>query len=82
MKKTILFLILLFVCVVNADLMAQCAMCKAVPTSNMAGGGSVGSTLNTGILYLMAIPYLLLMGGAPFFRNQVRENSVFKQRKH
>lgn len=41
-----------------------CAMCKAVVESGDAGifGGrqDVGSGLNTGILYLMAVPYVLL----------------------
>ncbi|WP_241738981.1 hypothetical protein [Pontibacter beigongshangensis] len=43
----------------------QCAMCRATVESNVGTGSSepesdVGSGLNTGILYLMAIPYLLV----------------------
>lgn len=40
-----------------------CAMCKAVvENGNGAFGGdqAVGRGLNTGILYLMAVPYVLL----------------------
>lgn len=41
-----------------------CSMCKAVVESGETGvfGGEqrVGKGLNTGILYLMAVPYLLL----------------------
>lgn len=49
-----------------ADLWAQgCAMCKAVAETGASGslyGGSqaVGAGLNTGILFMMAVPYVLL----------------------
>ena len=39
----------------NSD--AQCAMCKAVVES---GNESVAEGLNTGIVYLMIFPYLLV----------------------
>lgn len=38
---------------------AQCVMCKAVAEDSASDGG-LGRGLNAGILYLMAIPYLLL----------------------
>jgi hypothetical protein len=51
---------------------AQCAMCKTSVESDLNTGGSIGKGLNTGILYLMSIPYLLLMAGAYyFFRKQI-----------
>lgn len=54
MKKTGFFiLILLF----NNVLKAQCAMCKAVVES---GNLSEAEGLNTGILYLMVFPYILV----------------------
>lgn len=37
---------------------AQCAMCKAV--AETADGGSAAAGLNSGIIYLMAIPYVLM----------------------
>lgn len=48
-----------------SDVLAQgCAMCKAVAQSREGGifGGeqAIGKGLNSGILYLMAVPYLLL----------------------
>lgn len=47
---------------------SQCAMCRATVESNVGTGkghtheaeSEVGSGLNTGILYLMVIPYLLI----------------------
>lgn len=37
----------------------QCVMCKAV-AEDSAEDGSLGRGLNAGILYLMAIPYVIL----------------------
>ena len=42
---------------------AQCAMCKEVVES---GDSEVAESLNTGILYLMAFPYVLAAIGAYF----------------
>ncbi len=71
MKKV--FLIFVLLCM-QLGAYAQCAMCKAAPTSNMNAGGSVATNLNVGILYLMAIPYVLLMGGVAYvFRKQLTE---------
>ncbi|WP_157578542.1 hypothetical protein [Pontibacter roseus] len=44
---------------------SQCAMCRATVESNVGTGSKepeskVGSGLNTGILYLMLIPYVLV----------------------
>jgi hypothetical protein len=50
---------------------AQCVMCKAV-AEDSADDGGLGAGLNRGILYLMAIPYILL--SALFF-------VIYKKRK-
>lgn len=52
----------------GTDAYSQCAMCRATVESNVGTGkghnhepeSEVGSGLNTGILYLMIIPYLLI----------------------
>lgn len=41
------------------QLYAQCAMCRATVESSSQSGG-IGSGLNTGILYLMALPYIII----------------------
>jgi hypothetical protein len=42
------------------DAAAQCAMCRSNVESNLQSDQSqVGSGLNSGIVYLMAIPYVL-----------------------
>lgn len=64
-SKTLL-LILTFL-LFQASTFAQCAMCRATATSDLEGGGNIGNGLNTGILYLMAIPYIILSTAAYFF---------------
>jgi|TARA_B110000503_G_C7127761_1_gene405448 hypothetical protein len=46
-------------CLFPSDADAQCVMCKAVAEDSASDGG-LGAGLNRGILYLMAIPYVLL----------------------
>ncbi|MDF2447753.1 MAG: rane protein [Bacteroidota bacterium] len=59
-------LILLLILPEFAD--AQCAMCKASVESSQGQKNSVAGGLNQGILYLMAVPYVLL---AFIFRKQL-----------
>ena len=54
--KKIVFTLVLFLAFINTN--AQCAMCKAVVESG--GDTSQAEGLNSGILYLMAFPYLLV----------------------
>jgi hypothetical protein len=70
MKK--IFFLLFFV-LVNLATNAQCAMCKATAeTANQNTSGSLAEGLNTGILYLMLIPYtLLLVLAIVFFRKRI-----------
>lgn len=50
------------------DVEAQCAMCKASTESARANASNIGNGLNKGILFLMAIPYILLF---LFFRTRI-----------
>jgi len=62
MKRTSLLIaavVALFVLSSSTDLMAQCAMCKATVTENVISGKGKGQGLNSGILYLMAFPYII-----------------------
>lgn len=61
MNKKIFFLLILGVLIVDITY-GQCAMCKKVAGDAGAEDGdmSIGQQLNFGILYLMAIPYLIL----------------------
>ena len=53
MKKIIFILLLL----IGVDVVAQCAMCKAVIET---GSPEMAEGINTGIMYLMVFPYLLM----------------------
>jgi len=67
MKKALLLLVLLIILVVDAN--AQCSMCSAVVESSQKTGSEFAEGLNAGILYLMGIPYALLIGmGILLFR--------------
>ena len=63
MKKyaIILFVFFTIMMLVITDITAQCPMCKMVAEANMKGGGTAGKGLNTGILYLLAMPYLAVI---------------------
>lgn len=52
---------------------AQCAMCRATAESATENGDkAIGEGLNTGIVYLMGVPYLLLtIGALVFFRKKI-----------
>ena len=45
---------------------SQCAMCRVVAESSQDAGNSIATNLNTGILYLMSFPYILLFIGLAF----------------
>jgi len=53
-----------FTCFMFLETNAQCAMCRAVLESEEGQG--TAKSINDGIVYLMAIPYILV-GGAIFF---------------
>ncbi len=42
------------------DVQAQCPMCRMSAESNLKNGGTDGRGLNTGILYMLVMPYLLV----------------------
>jgi LPXTG-motif cell wall-anchored protein len=72
-KRHVWTLAMLFLLVgfTAADALAQCVMCKAV-AEDSAGAGGAGRGLNTAILYLMAVPYVLLgiLGGVFFWKRR------------
>lgn len=57
MKKIILLTLAFFI-LGSVDVDAQCAMCRAVLESEE--GQQTAKGINNGIVYLMAIPYILV----------------------
>jgi len=61
-KIKYLFLLAVFIFAFQFDLPAQCAMCKQAAESSMKSNpNSMARSLNSGILYLMAVPYLMIL---------------------
>lgn len=59
MKVRILFFLAISILLLAGfESSAQCAMCKATLEGNSANSQKYGIGLNTGILYLMCIPYI------------------------
>ena len=58
-KKYVMFFLLIFIFLINVEeIYSQCSMCRAVLESEE--GQTTAKGINNGILYLMAIPYLLV----------------------
>jgi hypothetical protein len=54
---------------------AQCPMCRMSAESNLKDGGTAGKGLNTGILYMLATPYLLVgIFGYMWYKNRRKEH--------
>ncbi|MEO1486038.1 MAG: hypothetical protein AAFU57_09830 [Bacteroidota bacterium] len=66
-KSTVLILVLLLLPLVTE---AQCAMCRAVVESE--ADGQTAEAINNGIVYLMAIPYVLVAGVFYFVYRKMR----------
>ncbi|MFD1062312.1 hypothetical protein ACFQ1Q_03570 [Winogradskyella litorisediminis] len=58
MKRKLIFLLFSLIFFLKSN--AQCAMCRAVLESEEGQGAAEG--INDGIVYLMAIPYILVFG--------------------
>ncbi len=79
-SRIITAFLFLFLGLAMQDAAARCAMCKATIEANAANQQKYGIGLNTGILYLMCIPYIA--GGVLFylwFRNARAGKSVFRR---
>ena len=65
-KKVLLLTLLLIAFVIDSQ--AQCSMCRSVAESE---ADNVTAGLNNGILYLMGIPYILMLGVAVLMYRKV-----------
>ncbi len=63
MKRMLLLAFFILVLFIPEQLAAQCAMCRAVLQSE--GNVAAAEGVNNGIVYLMAVPYILV--GVLFF---------------
>lgn len=70
MRKFFIFIVLVLVILLPETMEAQCAMCRAVLESEESGRTAEG--INNGIVYLMAIPYVLVAGLFYFVYRKMR----------
>jgi hypothetical protein len=60
--KKILWLTVVFIVVQSGAALAQCAMCRSTLENNYSNGSpGIAAGINTGILYLLVMPYLAVM---------------------
>lgn len=56
--------------------MAQCAMCRTQLENNVSNGDAgIAAGINTGILYLLAMPYLIILVLGYFWYKSSRKNA-------
>lgn len=56
------FLILTLLILTGEDILAQCAMCRSTLENNYSNGNpGIAAGINTGILYLLSMPYLAVL---------------------
>ncbi len=74
-------LVILFLIVSPLTTWAQCAMCRTQLENNVSNGDiGIATGINTGILYLLSLPYLaILVLGYVWYRNSRKNVSKLRQ---
>lgn len=62
--------------ILSVDANAQCAMCRATVESSAKTPNGKGKGINSGILYLMVIPYLMAAGIGYFWYKHSRKETA------
>ena len=72
MKKLVYISLLISFLFTGIGASAQCSMCRRVTeTNDHDGSNKVGKKLNSGILYLLAVPYLIgAVGAFAWYKNR------------
>ena len=61
MRRTVLFVLCIISCTAG-EVSAQCAMCRTTLENNYSNGDpGIAAGINTGILYLLSMPYLVVI---------------------
>lgn len=68
--------ILLSTIAINNTAVAQCAMCSVNAEQSVKNGNTQGKGLNSGIIYLLSIPYLLISGMGILWYVKYRKKST------
>lgn len=81
MRRFVL-LFVLFTLTLITDVSAQCAMCRSTLENNYSNGNAgIAAGINTGILYLLVMPYLAAMIlGYLWYRSSKNANNKLTRR--
>jgi hypothetical protein len=80
MKKGIWILTGLL-CLSSQSLLAQCAMCRTQLENNVSNGSpGIAAGINTGILYLLVMPYIAILVLGFFWYKSSKRNGEFNKR--
>ncbi|HEY9561988.1 MAG TPA: hypothetical protein VIR29_14490 [Anseongella sp.] len=76
--KKLFFIVGLLLLLFSAapSVQAQCAMCGSTVNSSSAEGGNQAAGLNSGILYMLAVPYLAVMGIGYLWYKKYRKKNI------
>jgi hypothetical protein len=65
----------------GGEVMAQCAMCRTTLENNFSNGNpGIGAGINTGILYLLVLPYLAVFCLGYFWYKASKHGRAFTER--
>lgn len=78
MKKAIIYLFIIVLSISFSPVAkAQCSMCTINAEQGTKNGNTQGKGLNAGVIYLLAIPYLLITGiGVMWYLNYRKKIST------
>lgn len=75
-RKLIYLLIALFCLTATPKVQAQCAMCSINAEQGVKNGNTQTAGLNTGVLYLLSIPYLMAIVVGVLWYKKYRKKNV------
>lgn len=84
MKKKIVFILFLVALTfaIAPRVNAQCAMCSINAEQGNKNGNTVSAGLNTGVLYLLAIPYIMaIVVGVVWYKKYRKKNVHLEMKK-
>nr|WP_199157007.1 hypothetical protein [Pedobacter sp. ASV2] len=77
MKKKVVFILFLFALTfaISSKVNAQCAMCSINAEQGVKNGNTQAEGLNTGVIYLLCIPYLMaIIVGVVWYKKYRKKN--------
>jgi hypothetical protein len=80
--RRILFTTLVLFISSSVSVFAQCAMCRSTLENNYSNGDpGIGAGINTGILYLLSMPYLaIIVIGYLWYKSSKNASKNFSER--